>query len=220
MGKGEKIMCNDNYKRSETLKKKLNEFVSKFTKEEKDYFEDLSSKQLLGLKSALAYINNYLTLKTTVAMGKWLAKYFKLSNKEEEALLKKIDEIKPNSNGYDIELNNRLKIIVEVKCIVPINDGDTFGAAQKNSILDDALKLKKGKKSIPNTEKYIKLIGLLDIGEKTEKAIKKLLHPTGMVGSEKKDRREIVEELVLIDNLTKHSDLSTKNIYIKPISID
>ncbi len=53
--------------------------------------------------------------------------------------------IKPNTNGYDIELVDRLKIVSEIRCIIPINNGSYYGAAQRNSILDDALKLMKGK---------------------------------------------------------------------------
>lgn len=156
-------------------------------------------------------------------MCKWLVCFFKFSRKEEDNLIKKINEIKPNSNGYDIELNNNLKVVVEIKCIVPINDGYSFGAAQRNSILDDALKLNKGKKSIPNTEKYIKIIGLLDTGNNTKEAIQKLINPLGKVRSKNQlriDRRKIIEKLVLINNKTKRSDLSPENIYIKPISID
>ncbi|MDD5689921.1 MAG: hypothetical protein PHQ76_06600 [Caldisericia bacterium] len=59
-----------NYNRSEDLKNKLNKFLSNFTNEEKDYFSNLTQEQLLGLKEALAHINNYLTIKTTLAMGR------------------------------------------------------------------------------------------------------------------------------------------------------
>jgi len=217
-------MGKDNYSRSEDLKNKLNSFISSFTEEDKNYFDSLSKEQLLGLKKALAYINNYLTLKTTLAMGKWIAKYFKLSRKEEDDLLKKIDEIKPNTNGYDIELKNHLKVIVEIKCIIPINNGNSFGAAQRNAILDDALKLIKGKKrSIPNTEQYIKIIGLLDVGEKTDNAIEELVNPMGKIRSKNQisqDRRNIIKKLVVVDNSIKPNDLTTEYIYLKRIQID
>jgi len=209
------------YDRTTELKEKLNNFLNNLTKSEKDYYSTFNQSQFLDLKMALSDINNVLTLKTTLAFGHWIADFFKLSNEEHKQIVKEINETKPNTNGFDIQVQKR-NIIAEIKCIIPINEGFYYGAAQRNSILDDAIKLIKGKKELPNTTKHIKLIGLIDLDEKTDKAIEKLMKPAKNIRTETQlrlDRHDIVHKLKLIDNSTELSELKTDYVYLKKIKI-
>ena len=135
--------------RHKDLRNRLNNHLKKLTGLDKDFYETLSQDDLLELKSAVVDINNVLTLKMTDAATKWLCKFFHLNEISYKNLLVKVDVTKPNSNGFDIQLDDEKKIIAEVKCIVPINNGEKYGAAQWNSILDDAIKLQNGKRSLP-----------------------------------------------------------------------
>lgn len=209
------------YDRTLELKEKLNSFLNNLTKSEKDYYNTFNQSQLLDLKMALSDINNVLTLKTTLAFSNWIADYFNLSNDEHNKLVQEVNRTKPNTNGFDIQIPKR-KIIAEIKCIIPINEGFYYGAAQRNSILDDAIKLIKGKRKLPNTTKYIKLIGLIDLDEKTDKAIEKLIKPAKNIRTETQlrlDRHDIVHKLKLIDSSTRLSELTTDYVYLKKIKI-
>lgn len=208
------------YDRTARLKVDLNSFLQKLTGNSIDYYSSLSQQQLIDLKLTLSDVNNVMTLKTTLSLMKWLIPFLGLSPKEKRKQIDKINTVKPNTNGYDIEINSTQKLIAEVKCIIPINHGTYYGAAQRNSILDDGVKLMRGKKRIKNTRSYIKLIGLIDIGAKTDMAIKKLMTPAKNIRTKDKirlARHEIVPLLKLITNRNKLNDLSKKYIYIKKI---
>ena len=74
--------------------------------------------------------------------------------------------IKPNTNGYDIEITNPNKIIAEIKCNVPINNGSAYGSAQKNGTAKDINSLLKGKsKSKVDPSEFLKFMVFLDRGE-------------------------------------------------------
>jgi hypothetical protein len=60
------------YRRDETLRQRLNEFLSQsFRLPEADYYSRLSPRRLLQLKSVLADINNSLTLRLTLGFIRW-----------------------------------------------------------------------------------------------------------------------------------------------------
>ncbi len=210
------------YNRSEKLKDNLNAFLSRLTNTKARWFDKLTASDLIDLKLALSDVNNVLTLMTTLAVAEWLKSYFDLNEKEYERLTSDINATKPNTNGYDIEINDRHRIIAEVKCIIPINEGNHYGAAQRNAILDDAIKLKRGKKSIKDTSKFIKLICLIDLGENTDKAIEKILTSSLSIRTKEKiriGRHEIVHDLKVIDGGMSSSDLNTEKIFIKKIKL-
>ena len=212
----------DKYNRSKDLARKLNDFVSKLTSDNKDYFETLNQEQLIELKLALSDINNVLTLKTTCFFANWLSEFFEFEKDEKDKLIEKVNQTKPNTNGYDIEIDNTYKIVAEIKCIIPINNSNKFGAAQRNAILDDAIKLEKGKRVISDTSEFIKIIGLIDLGEKTDSAINELIRPSKNIRTTQKirlDRHEIVKKLKVIRENTKSQDLNAEYIYIKKIKI-
>lgn len=209
------------YNRTEYLRIRLNQFLSSISNNEVDYFSYLSTNDLVGFKMALSDVNNVLTLKTTLGLTNWLFEFFKIKEERQVEILRTIDGTKPNTNGYDIELLEE-RIIAEIKCIVPINDGNFYGTAQRNSILDDALKLKNGKKKISNTQDFIKIIGLLDLGQKTDDAINKLcVEPKKITTTVdfRLDRHEIVKLIKVIDQNTKLEDLTTEFIYLKKVTV-
>jgi len=209
------------YNRTEKLRESVNEFLGHINKKKGDYFSELTSDDLIAFKMALSDINNVLTLKTTLNFTTWLTNFFEISKEKQKEILKRVDETKPNTNGYDIELLDE-KIIAEIKCIVPINGGNYYGAAQRNSILDDAIKLKNGKKIVKDTKDFLKIIGLIDLGQRTDIAIDKLCTEAVNVRTKEKiriDRHEIVKHIKVIDNETKRTNLSTNFIYLKKVSV-
>jgi len=209
------------YNRTEKLRESVNEFLGHINKKKGDYFSELTSDDLIAFKMALSDINNVLTLKTTLNFTTWLTNFFEISKDKQKEILKRVDETKPNTNGYDIELLDE-KIIAEIKCIVPINGGNYYGAAQRNSILDDAIKLKNGKKIVKDTKDFLKIIGLIDLGQRTDIAIDKLCTEAVNVRTKEKiriDRHEIVKHIKVIDNETKGTNLSTNFIYLKKVSV-
>jgi hypothetical protein len=208
------------YDRTECLRKRINQFLHQLTGAETSFYDTLSQEELVKLKMALSDVNNVLTLRTTLSFTSWLSNFFELTSDEEAKLHKNINATKPNTNGFDIELNDRLKIIAEIKCIVPINEGSYYGAAQRNAILDDAINLKEGKRVIRHTSDFIKIIGLMDLGQKTDEAIEKLLIPSSVIRTQDKNRisrHEIVHQLTVIEESMKKEDLTTNRIYIKKI---
>jgi HPt (histidine-containing phosphotransfer) domain-containing protein len=216
------MSINSIYNRTNELKDKLNKLIQNFTSSDIDYFEELTQAELIDLKLALSDVNNVLTLKTTLACSEWLSSFFDLEQSEKDEIDRQVNSVKPNTNGYDIEVNGKHKIVVEIKCIVPINNGNYYGAAQRNSILDDAIKLKSGKKVISDTSEFYKIIGLIDLGEKTDRAIEKLMTPAKKIRTSsaiRLKRHDVVSSLKVIDDSMCLDDLNVENIYIKKISI-
>lgn len=207
--------------RLKELSERLNKHLSKITGYNKDYFSNLKQEDLIELKTIVSNINNVLTLKATLSATEWICKFFGINDKYKNDIIQTIDETKSNANGYDINITTPQKIISEVKCTVPINDGNKYGSAQMSSILEDAIKLKKGKRSLPNTSEYIKLLFLLDLGKKTDEAISQMLKiSTGSSDkSSSAERHKIKKDIVILDNSFKKDDLRLNKIYIKKIKI-
>lgn len=210
------------YNRTNILKGKINVFLKDLTGNKRDYLDSLDQSQLIAFKSALSDINNVLTLKLSLAAIQWMQSFFSINQSETETLRQVIDATKPNTNGFDIEINGKQKIVAEIKCIVPINNGSGYGAAQRNGILDDANKLIAGKRKTPDTSAYIKIIGLLDLGEKSDEAIRKLSIPAKNIRTKMQirlDRHDAVKRLRLITDDMKAKDLTTEFVYIKKLRI-
>ncbi|OFY84423.1 MAG: hypothetical protein A3K10_00700 [Bacteroidetes bacterium RIFCSPLOWO2_12_FULL_31_6] len=205
--------------RTNNLKIKINSFLKDLTGSNEDFYNRISSEQLLKLKMALSDINNTLTLKTTHAFINWLFTKIEINETRREKILQLIEDTKPNTNGFDIPLDEE-KILVEIKCIVPINDGNFYGSAQRNSIYDDAIKLDSSDKN--KYGEFIKFIGVLHTGDKTENAIKILLKES-KIRSEKEitiKRAKIGDKLELFDDNTSIEKLDPEKIYIKKIHIN
>lgn len=208
-------------KRSENLKKKLNLHLNRLVNsKDKDYYSSIHTDDLINLKMLLSDINNILTLKLTEAAIQWLSKYFDLSNVEKESLLSETDKINPNSNGFDIKMESTLKILAEVKCNVPASEGNRYMAAQRNSILDDALKLINGKGSLEDPTDYYKFIFLLNLGEKSDEAINALLteRNTRSANPLRINRNNVVKKMVLLTD-EKPESLNKQSVYLVSIVI-
>lgn len=204
------------------FKNKLNNHLSKLTGVETDYYSKLKSADLLKLKTVLSDINNLLTLKLTVASTDWICEFFNIQESYKSKIIETIDLTKPNETGFDILIQEPIKLIGEVKCTIPINNGNRFGVAQSNSILDDIHKLKKGKKQLQDTSEYVKFIFLIDLGEKTYDAIKELLRQRNIrIETQIPLDRNIARETALVfEDMTKVSDLDKKRIFIKAIKLE
>ena len=208
--------------RENDLKNRLNTHLQKLTGNKQDFYSNLSQSDLIELKTVLADINNVLTLKTTIHATYWLCKYFHLTDECKKGILSNIDSNKPNANGFDIHIQCPKKIIAEVKCIVPINNGDIFGAAQRDAILDDAIKLKNGKGKLSDTSDYFKFLFLIDLDSNTDRAISKLLQKSKGTSnlSSRANRHKIKEHIELLDDSIAYNALTIDKIYIKKMKID
>ena len=100
--------------------------------EKKDYYAGLSTAQILTLKAALSDINNIITLRLAFSLADWICEKFSLVGEVRLSLLNEIRSVKPNANGFDIELSFP-DIVAEIKCNIPVNGGVVYGAAQRNA---------------------------------------------------------------------------------------
>ena len=120
--------------REDKLKFEFNNFmISRLRLEIKDYYDSLTTKDFIELKAILSNINNIITLKLTLKFVDFLTSLFKFSAESKENIINSIQNINPNSNGFDVEIENPVKIVAEVKGNFPINNGNSFGAAQKTA---------------------------------------------------------------------------------------
>jgi hypothetical protein len=209
-------------KRNAELKSNLNKHLSKLTGKESDFFSKLKNEDILELKTVLSDIHNLLTLKLTIASAVWICDYFEIEDVERSKILEKIDAIKPNEQGFDIVLQEPIKLIGEVKCTSPINNGFKFGVAQRNSILDDIQKLKNGKRQLTDTSNYLKFMFVIDLGDRTSKAIVDILKKTNIrIETQSRLNRNIARDTaVIFNNKTKPSELDLNNVYFKVIKLE
>jgi hypothetical protein len=199
--------------REDKLKFEFNNFmISRLKLEIKDYYDSLTTKDFIELKVILSNINNIITLKLTLKFVDFLTSLFKFSAESKENIINSIQNINPNSNGFDVEIENPVKIVAEVKGNFPINNGISFGAAQKTGIIKDLHSLKNGKsKSSANTQEFYKFLVLPD-AETTRKAANNLLNSLKNNINYKDYSFEIINENTKI--------LNEEKIYVVFIKID
>jgi len=174
----------------------------------------LTIQDYIHIKSLLTNVNNMLTLKVTHKMHSLLKKYVDVSDN----MLTDLNAKSANANGFDM-IDTTNKVIVEIKAVIPINNGNFYGVAQRNSILDDAIKLLNGKRELANTSNYRKIIGLVDIGDKTDAAIRQIMKPqrTSTKDAKTIERAETVAHLKLLDHEMKQLD--TESVWLYKIKI-
>lgn len=193
--------------REEKLKLKFNRFFSsKLHLDDKDYYNELTAKDFIELKALLSNINNIITLKLTLRFIDELPFLFNLSNAEKAEIIKKVQAVSPNANGFDIEIEKPIKLVAEVKGNIPIKQGVIFGSAQNDGIKKDLRSLKKGKKkSTTDPDGFYKFMVLPDT-EAVRKATDKLL-------SQLKTNKEYEDFLFeIVSDATKQ--FRTDTIYI------
>ena len=154
----------DTYNREAHLQNQLNSFLSNdLGLPVKDYYSNLDIGNFLQLKSVLSAINNIFTLKVTLSFAHWAANHFNFNEQLKDSIITQIQDTKPNANGFDIEISTPVKLIAEVKCNIPINNGVVYGSAQRNGITKDIDALINGKnKSSIKPDDYYKFMVFLD----------------------------------------------------------
>lgn len=206
------------------LKNRINKHLKKLTKQNQDFdfYSAMTQTDLIELKNVLADINNVLTFKTTISAAIWLCDFFTLDIDLKTKILETVDKTKPNTKGFDLLISEPYKIIAEVKCISPVNYGDKFGAAQWNSILDDFYKLKNGKGNLLDTSKYYKFLFLLDLGDRTDRAVTQLLKVSKGTSDKplRANRHQIKEHISILSDTENLNNLSFDKVYLKKILLD
>lgn len=153
------------YSREKELLARLNRFfVEEFDLPPKDYAEALNFLSLLNLKSVLSDINNTITLKLSLGLVDWISEKFKLGDATVAELRRSILGSKPNSNGFDVCLGYPIAFVAEVKCNIPINGGNKYGAQQRHGIVTDINALLHGKrKASIAPQNALKILAFLDM---------------------------------------------------------
>ena len=208
--------------RSVQLKTKINAHLTKITGQPNDYYEKLSSSDIVELKNVLSDIHNLLTFKMTISAANWLSNFFKLNQIESKQLLAEIDNTSPNAKGFDIFTLKPHKIVAEVKCISPMNLGAKFGAAQRNLIIKDFNNLKNGKFPQLGTTDFYKFLFLIDLGDRSFDAMKALMKESKIRISnpEREQRNEIRKHIILLDEGASLPQLNLDKIYIQILKMD
>jgi hypothetical protein len=80
------------YNRTNDLRNRNNEFLSKLTGNKEQYFDLLTQDHLIDFKTVLSDINNVLPLRTTISFTNWLSDFFELSELETRKLIDQIDK--------------------------------------------------------------------------------------------------------------------------------
>ena len=107
-------------------------------------------------------------------MVDFIAELFSLPAAEKNQILNKAKNTNPYANGFDIIHVGTVKVIAEVKCNRPINNGNLFGGAQIKGIRKDLLQLFNGKNRLDaeDLQGYYKLMGVFRFDDKTEEAVR------------------------------------------------
>ncbi|WP_080837098.1 hypothetical protein [Cohnella massiliensis] len=166
------------YNRETELKERFNRFIAdKITGSNDDYYSRLSVEDFEDIKTTLKDIHNILTYKTTIRFLDWLSDRFPSVKEKYQVYLDQVLNTKPSNNGYDLMVIGDIKIVAEIKCNKPINNGYVFGSKQKTGIIDDIKGLLTGKtkvKSLDPTEAY-KFLVIYDFGDHTLSATQHLI---------------------------------------------
>ena len=210
--------------RKADLKNRINSHLKKLSRQDSDFdfYSMMTQSDLIELKTVLADVNNVLTFKLTLTSAIWLCDFFDIDEYTKKNILETIDQIKPNTKGFDIHFPESYKVLAEVKCISPVNNGGKFGAAQWNSILDDFHKLKNGKGNLLDTSEYYKFVFLIDLGDRTDQAITQLLKTSKGTSDKpiRANRHEVKGHILLLTDLEKSADLSFDKVYLKKMKLD
>ena len=130
-----------------------------------DYLNHLTINDLVEMKKAISNINNLITLKVTLAFIDEICRLGIIDSKQADRIKKEIDNLHPNTNGFDVQ-DDECKIIAEIKCNIPVGE-KSFGAAQKNALKKDLQGLRNGKVKgdIDNVDNYYKFMVIQDVSK-------------------------------------------------------
>lgn len=195
------------YDREQSLHGRLNAFLEDILGlPGTDYTERLDLASLLTFKSALSDINNLITVKIALGLGDWVADRFQLAPVDRAEIRRIVLATKPNANGYDVFLGYPMCFVGEVKCNVPINGGNKYGAQQRAGIIADVGSLMAGKrKGFILTQGALKFMAFLDLPE-VRAANAHLL----------KTNKALAEKLIFLDHEKIPSDVNyVHGVYVK-----
>jgi hypothetical protein len=130
------------YLREEYLRTRFNQSIATtLSIASDDYYGRLSFSGLLKLKEGYARIHDIITLKLTQALVARVGDRLRLGRHEVEAMGHAVNIIHPNASGFDLDCRTP-NIIGEVKGCIPVNQGNSFGAAQVKSLTYDVLQMR------------------------------------------------------------------------------
>lgn len=171
-------MTKEEINREQKLSNQFNDFWNAALKtSDKDYLSLLSETDLISLKKIVSTINNIITLQTALKFVDVLRNRNIINKQTRQAIIDKIQSTNANSNGYDIEYDSgKTKIIAEVKCNIPVGK-DSFGAAQRDSIIKDIENLCSGKtkSKIEDVREFYKFMVILNDNNQAKTAMSKLI---------------------------------------------
>ncbi|UGS24844.1 hypothetical protein [Flavobacterium channae] len=204
---------NQNFEtRLKYLNDKIDNTLGVLTGNYSNFTEKFTTNNYLRLKSTLSDINNVLTLKLTLSFVDTLCEKFGFSDETKLELKTKVDAIGPNTKGFDIDFENPIKILAEVKCITTENN--RFSAIQKKNLFVDAHKLKYKECKINQTE-YYKFIVVLDCGDETDKCIEAFLnYKSKKLNEERTKRMQVINDIVFLNYNFRKEELNKEKIYI------
>lgn len=201
------------YSRLNELNSKIDKVLHLITGDfNTNFTEQFTENHYKKLKNALSDVHNVLTLKLTFKFIE-LLKDFGLDESEIEKEKKKIDSISPNSKGVDVKIDQPIKVLAEIKCIIP-DKKNRFNAAQRKNLFLDAIKLRYKNLGFDSSE-YFKFLVIQDNGVETDEAIISFLNykPTKL-NSERQNREIILEDLVYLKDFENIKELEKSKIYI------
>lgn len=185
------------YSREEDLKSKLNHFLKDITGTDKDFYSQLSLSKINEMKSALRNINNVVTYRVTLLFVDWLREKQIIANDIYLNTLESVKKTKPNSNGYDVHINSGIKLIAEVKCNNPINEGHKYGVQQAYTINEDIKKLLNGKGKLKSlVDNFYKFLVIYDTNGNASKAI---IHLVSLLPDEVRVRTRFYSPNIILD---------------------
>lgn len=204
---------NENFEtRLKHLNEKIDNTLGLLTGNFSNFTENFTTKNYLRLKSTLSDVNNVLTLKLTLSFVDTLCEKFELSEETKLDWKTKIDGIGPNTKGFDIDVQNPIKILAEVKCITTENN--RFSAIQKKNLFIDAHKLKYKECNIDQSE-YYKFIVVLDCGNETDNCIEAFLnYKSKKLNEERSKRMQVVEDIIFLNENFRIEELNKTKVYI------
>lgn len=164
------MMLNERFTKGINLQQRINStFNEVFELPEKDYYASLDLDKLLKLKSALSDINSAISIKLALEFLKWVSIALTLSEQETTTISNGILHEAHKHQHYDIEhrsIEGGKSFVAEVKCRVPILEGNRYGGAQKIRIWKDIETLREGHDKVafnPNAYRFMVFLDRPDI---------------------------------------------------------
>lgn len=160
------MMLNERFTKGINLKQRINTTLNEvFELPQKDYYASLDLDKLLKLKSALSDINSAISIKLALEFLTWVSGALALSEEEIATIRDGILHEAHKHQHYDIEHranDDGKSFVAEVKCRVPLLEGNRYGGAQKIRIWKDIEALREGHSKVAFNPKAYRFMVFLD----------------------------------------------------------